>query len=67
VAATRLGAADCAAAEGAARAVAACVERYGRPPDALAHCAGPVLAPLQRGGQSGLGRLPEAAGVDGDQ
>jgi NAD(P)-dependent dehydrogenase (short-subunit alcohol dehydrogenase family) len=42
-------AADCATAEGAAHAVAACVERYGRPPDALAHCAGSVLlAPLHR-------------------
>ena len=36
-------AADCATAEGAAQAVAACTERFGRPPDALAHCAGSVL------------------------
>lgn len=35
--------ADCATAEGAAQAVAACTERFGRPPDALAHCAGSVL------------------------
>jgi NAD(P)-dependent dehydrogenase (short-subunit alcohol dehydrogenase family) len=42
-------AADCATAEGAARAAAACTEHFGRPPDALAHCAGSVLlSPLHR-------------------
>jgi NAD(P)-dependent dehydrogenase (short-subunit alcohol dehydrogenase family) len=42
-------AADCATAEGAARMMADCVEHFGRPPDALAHCAGTVLlAPLHR-------------------
>jgi NAD(P)-dependent dehydrogenase (short-subunit alcohol dehydrogenase family) len=42
-------AADCATAEGAAQAMARCVEHFGRPPEALAHCAGTVLlAPLHR-------------------
>lgn len=35
--------ADCATPEGAEQAVAACRDRFGRPPDALAHCAGSVL------------------------
>jgi NAD(P)-dependent dehydrogenase (short-subunit alcohol dehydrogenase family) len=42
-------AADCSSAEGAAHAVAACREHFGRAPDRLAHCAGSVLlAPLHR-------------------
>ena len=41
--------ADCSTAEGAARAVADCAAHFGRPPDALAHCAGSILlAPLHR-------------------
>jgi len=41
--------ADCSAPEGATKAFSACCERFGRPPDALAHCAGSVLlAPLHR-------------------
>jgi NAD(P)-dependent dehydrogenase (short-subunit alcohol dehydrogenase family) len=36
-------AADCSTPEGAAQAVAACRAHFGRPPDALAHCAGSVL------------------------
>jgi NAD(P)-dependent dehydrogenase (short-subunit alcohol dehydrogenase family) len=36
-------AADCSSAEGAAQAIAACREHFGRAPDGLAHCAGSVL------------------------
>jgi NAD(P)-dependent dehydrogenase (short-subunit alcohol dehydrogenase family) len=44
-------AADCSTPEGATAAVDACAKHFGRPPDALAHCAGSVLlAPLHRTG-----------------
>jgi short chain dehydrogenase len=41
--------ADCSTPAGAAKAFGSCCEHFGRPPDALAHCAGSVLlAPLHR-------------------
>jgi len=41
--------ADCSTPEGATQALSACRDRFGRSPDAFAHCAGSVLlAPLHR-------------------